>query len=117
VPFKSQAQRRKFYALKARGEMSQKTIDEWQKETPKKLPDRIKKHAYWSGQRAALEKLGFDAESFEEFAQADPTADALPNGNKLDSSESATTKQDKLINPASPWTGATPFVETKAVDI
>jgi len=42
MPFKSQAQRRKFYALKARGEMSQKTIDEWQSKTPKNLPERVK---------------------------------------------------------------------------
>lgn len=117
MPFKSEAQRRKFYALKAEGKMSQKTIDEWQAETPKKLPDRLKKHAYVSGQRAALEKLGFDAESFEEFAQEDDTADALPNVNKLDAPNGTETKQDKLINPASPWTGSTPFVENKVVDI
>ena len=45
APFKSMAQRRKFYALKEKGEMSQKTIDEWERETPSKLPERVKKTA------------------------------------------------------------------------
>ena len=43
MPFKSEAQRRKFYALKAEGKMDQKTIDEWESETKGKLPERIKK--------------------------------------------------------------------------
>lgn len=42
MPFKSQAQRAKFQALKEEGKMSQATIDKWEKETPKgKLPKRI----------------------------------------------------------------------------
>jgi len=45
MPFKSQAQRRKFYALKAKGKMSQKIIDEWEKNTPKNLPERVSKLA------------------------------------------------------------------------
>ena len=43
MPFKSEAQRRKFYQLKGQGSMSQKTIDEWEADTPKHLPERIKK--------------------------------------------------------------------------
>lgn len=43
MPFRSQKQRAKFYALKERGEMSQKTIDEWNSDTPKKLPVRVPK--------------------------------------------------------------------------
>lgn len=46
MPFKSKAQRRLFHALKNRGEMSQKTIDKWERETKdKSLPEykRIKK--------------------------------------------------------------------------
>lgn len=42
MPFKSEAQRRKFYALKERGEMSQKEIDKWEEETPDNLPERVK---------------------------------------------------------------------------
>lgn len=34
---------RKFYALKREGKMDQATIDEWMKDTPKKLPERVKK--------------------------------------------------------------------------
>ncbi|NDC22659.1 MAG: hypothetical protein EBZ49_00790 [Proteobacteria bacterium] len=47
--FKSKSQRRKFYALKAEGKMDQKTIDEWESETPDKLPERITKKAFWLG--------------------------------------------------------------------
>jgi len=39
--FKSKAQRAKFHVLLAQGKMSQKTIDEWERDTPKKLPERI----------------------------------------------------------------------------
>jgi len=42
MPFKSEAQRRKFYAMKARGEISQKTIDEWEHNTPKNIPKRVR---------------------------------------------------------------------------
>ena len=41
MPFKSQAQRRKFYALKREGKMTQSKIDEWEKDTPKSLPEKL----------------------------------------------------------------------------
>lgn len=43
--FKSQAQRRKFYAMAASGEISQKVLTEWEESTPKnkKLPERVPK--------------------------------------------------------------------------
>ena len=45
MPFKSQAQRGKFYAMKSRGEISAKTVKEFEDATPKgkKLPYRVKK--------------------------------------------------------------------------
>lgn len=44
APFKSEAQRRKFYAMKSRGEISDETLREWESETPdKKLPERVHK--------------------------------------------------------------------------
>ncbi|MFA5158582.1 MAG: hypothetical protein WC451_05370 [Patescibacteria group bacterium] len=45
MPFKSQAQRRKFYELAKQGKISSKTVEQWESETPKdrKLPERIKK--------------------------------------------------------------------------
>lgn len=49
MPFKSKAQRRKFYALKAQGKMSQDMIDEWESSTPKKIPERLEKKAFWLG--------------------------------------------------------------------
>jgi hypothetical protein len=42
MPFKSKAQRRLFYAKMNRGEISKKTIDEWEKDTPKNIPERKK---------------------------------------------------------------------------
>lgn len=46
MPFKSLSQRRKFYHLKSIGKMDQKTIDEWEKDTPKDLPEKV---AFWIG--------------------------------------------------------------------
>jgi hypothetical protein len=44
MPFKSQAQRRKFAELLVKGKISNKTFEEWNRETGgKKLPERVKK--------------------------------------------------------------------------
>lgn len=46
APFKSEAQRRKFYAMAGRGEISKATLKEWEDATPdKKLPERVEKKA------------------------------------------------------------------------
>ena len=42
MPFKSEAQRRKFGALVKEGKISQKTFDEYNAETPKNIPERAK---------------------------------------------------------------------------
>jgi hypothetical protein len=43
MPFKSQAQRRKFAELLVKGEISPETFEEWNRETgSKKLPERVK---------------------------------------------------------------------------
>lgn len=44
MPFKSEAQRRKFHQLVREGKMKQETVDQWERETPKdtKLPERLK---------------------------------------------------------------------------
>lgn len=42
MAFKSTKQREKFYELKKQGKMSQATIDEWEKDTPKNIPERVK---------------------------------------------------------------------------
>jgi hypothetical protein len=43
VPFKSQAQRRKFAELLVKGEISNETFEEWTRETGgRKLPERVK---------------------------------------------------------------------------
>jgi hypothetical protein len=44
VPFKSQAQRRKFAELLVKGEISKETYEEWNRETgSEKLPERVAK--------------------------------------------------------------------------
>jgi hypothetical protein len=44
MPFKSQAQRRKFAELLVKGEISAETYEEWNRDTgKKKLPERVKK--------------------------------------------------------------------------
>ncbi|HZR25102.1 MAG TPA: hypothetical protein VFA59_16020 [Vicinamibacterales bacterium] len=44
MPFKSQAQRRKFAQLLVEGKISQKTYEEWNRETGgRKLPERVKR--------------------------------------------------------------------------
>ena len=44
MPFKSQAQRRKFAELLVEGKISGKTFEEWNRETgKKKLPERVTK--------------------------------------------------------------------------
>jgi len=44
MPFKSKAQRRKFYAMANRGEMPKETVKHWEEATHgKKLPEHVKK--------------------------------------------------------------------------
>ncbi len=44
MPFKSQAQRRKFAELLVKGEISPETFEEWNRETgARKLPERVKR--------------------------------------------------------------------------
>ena len=46
MPFKSQAQRRKFAELLVKGKISNQTFEEWNRETGrKKLPERVKRKA------------------------------------------------------------------------
>jgi hypothetical protein len=46
MPFKSQAQRRKFAQLLVEGKISNETFEEWNRETgSKKLPDHVKPKA------------------------------------------------------------------------
>ena len=54
VPFKSQAQRRKFATLLVEGKISPETFEEWNRETGrKKLPERVKKTKKSRGGRNA----------------------------------------------------------------
>jgi hypothetical protein len=54
MPFKSQAQRRKFAELLVKGEISPETFEEWNRETGgKQLPDHVRKPAAGSRKRKA----------------------------------------------------------------
>jgi len=49
MPFKSQAQRRKFAQLLVEGKISNQTFEEWNRETgSKKLPERVGVKTKWS---------------------------------------------------------------------
>ena len=53
MPFKSQAQRRKFAELLVKGEISNETFEEWNRETgSKKLPERVKRKSTSRGKGA-----------------------------------------------------------------
>ncbi len=62
MPFKSQAQRRKFAELLVKGEISPETYEEWNRETGRKrLPERVKpkstaRKRKTSGKRAGVRK-------------------------------------------------------------
>ncbi len=43
APFKSEAQRRKFYAMSERGEISKNKVKEYEEKTKGDLPERVKK--------------------------------------------------------------------------
>lgn len=43
MPFASEAQRRKFYAMSERGEISKEKVREYEKETKGNIPERVKK--------------------------------------------------------------------------
>ena len=46
MPFKSQAQRRKFAELLVKGEISPETFEEWSRETGSaRLPERVKRRS------------------------------------------------------------------------
>jgi len=57
MPFKSQAQRRKFAELLVKGEISKETYEEWNRDTgSKKLPERVKPKA--KSKTKAVRKTG-----------------------------------------------------------
>jgi hypothetical protein len=57
MPFKSQAQRRKFAELLVKGEISPETFEEWNRETGSaELPDHVKPKAKAKKKTAAKKK-------------------------------------------------------------
>jgi hypothetical protein len=61
MPFKSEAQRRKFYAMANSGEISDKTVKRWEEHTTdKKLPERVKKSMYILGVQRAIDTFNMN---------------------------------------------------------
>ena len=59
MPFKSQAQRRKFAQLLVEGKISNETYEEWNRETGgKKLPERVVGTKKKAAKRVAAKKKG-----------------------------------------------------------
>ena len=57
MPFKSQAQRRKFAQLLVEGKISPEVFEEWNRETGRaRLPDHVKKQARKSAKKKAKKK-------------------------------------------------------------
>ena len=61
MPFKSQAQRRKFAELLVDGKISNDTFEEWNRETGgRKLPERVARqtaaHAKWRARKPATSR-------------------------------------------------------------
>lgn len=57
MPFKSQAQRRKFAELLVKGEISPETFEEWNRETgSEKLPERVADKKKPAKRKAAAKK-------------------------------------------------------------
>lgn len=57
MPFKSQAQRRKFAEMMVKGEISPETFEEWNRETgSRKLPERVAKTAAKKGAKKSSSK-------------------------------------------------------------
>jgi hypothetical protein len=57
MPFKSQAQRRKFAQLLVEGKISNQTFEEWNRETGgKKLPERVGRKARRPSQKRSTRK-------------------------------------------------------------
>jgi hypothetical protein len=58
MPFKSQAQRRKFAQLLVEGKISNETYEEWNRETgAQKLPERVKPKARTKTKRAKKSRV------------------------------------------------------------
>jgi hypothetical protein len=59
MPFKSKAQRRKFAELLVKGEISEETFEEWNRETGgAKLPERVKSSKKRSSNPASGKRAG-----------------------------------------------------------
>ena len=59
MPFKSKAQRRKFAELLVKGEISEETFEEWNRETGgAKLPERVKPSKKRSSESSARKRGG-----------------------------------------------------------
>jgi hypothetical protein len=86
MPFKSEAQRRKLYALEAEGKLKKGTCEKWEAETPKgiKLPERLTpKKAHGEGVKEALETFNVKLAVFPLAAAIPAAGTALMAGARM----------------------------------
>lgn len=109
MPFQSEAQRRKFYALRAEGKMDQKTIDEWEAKTPDDIPERVEKRAFWHGFKKRAEALtGGQGFTGAGKGVIGPSGNAVQEGNVSDGAAAPMTDKtllDRERNPRDFGTG------------
>ena len=78
MPFKSQAQRRKFAELLVAGEISPETYEEWNRETGgKKLPERVKRKTARSAAKRKTKKRKSEAQIHERKRMTKRTGAAM----------------------------------------
>ena len=71
MPFKSKAQRRKFAELLVKGEISEETFEEWNRETGSaKLPERVKASRKRGSSKAATKRTARSKPSSKSKAKA-----------------------------------------------
>ena len=75
MPFKSQAQRRKFAQLLVEGKISNETFEEWNRETGgRKLPERVKRTSTAARKKTVRKKTVRKGTARKSAAQKRPSA-------------------------------------------
>ena len=106
--FKSEAQRRKFYAMMNDGEISPEVVKEWEDDTPKNIPERITKTANFLGHLTHVITHGIGSLARGTTAAASSVADNMTTDkSKLMSNPFLS----KLVNQAKNYDG---YAQAKA---
>jgi len=96
--FKSQSQRRKFYAMAERGEISKAEVAKWEKETgKKKLPEKVKKKSLGKTEKKGATSLAeAAAKAYEKVKAKSPPGE----GGRFKALTKSIAAKGKVENPA-----------------